>query len=153
MLRLATRLLPGLSIDDREVHRSGPSWMVDSLQEIRSEADKKPIVLIVGQDSAASLDQWHRWEQLIELAHILVMRRPGPATNRSSVLQAFYSTHTAKGVEELATSSHGRVWEVEVTQLEISSSHIRELVRSGRSPRFLLPESVLEYIGREGLYR
>ena len=153
MLHLATRSLPGVSVDEREIHRSGPSWMVDTLEDIRSEADSRPLLLIIGHDSAAELDQWHQWERLIELAHIVVMRRPGAFAGLSPALQAFYSAHRAGGPESLSESPHGSVWEVEVTQLAISSSSIRELVRAGRSPRFLLPEPVLEYIGKEGLYR
>ncbi|MGA0264901.1 MAG: nicotinate-nucleotide adenylyltransferase [Lysobacterales bacterium] len=153
MLRLATAALPGLGIDLREVQRPGPSWMVDTLQEIRSEAGDRPVVLIVGRDSAASLDQWHQWERLIELAHIAVMRRPGAVSELSAELAEFYATHTVTDVGALAACSHGRVCEIEVTQLEISSSRIRELVRLGRSPRFLAPGAVVDYISEHGLYR
>jgi nicotinate-nucleotide adenylyltransferase len=153
MLRLATSALPGLGIDLREVQRPGPSCMVDTLQEIRSEAGDRPVVLIVGRDSAASLDQWHQWERLIELAHIAVMRRPGTVSGHSAVLAEFFATHTVADIGALAAGPHGRVCEIEVTQLEISSSRIRELVRLGRSPRFLAPGAVVDYISEHGLYR
>ena len=58
--------------------------MVDTLNEIRREAAEQPVALIVGQDSADTLDQWHRWEELTELAHLVIMRRPGRASKPAS---------------------------------------------------------------------
>jgi nicotinate-nucleotide adenylyltransferase len=153
MLRLATHGLPGLRIDERELARSGPSYMVDTLCEIRSEAGDQPLLLIIGQDSAASLDQWHQWERLPELAHLVVMRRPEQESVDSGMLAGWFAERSAQGAAELHSAPCGKVWNVPVTQLAISSSRIRALIQAGRSPRFLLPDAVIEYIGTRGLYR
>jgi nicotinate-nucleotide adenylyltransferase len=153
MLRLATQGLPGMRIDEREIGRPGPSYMVDTLQEIRSEAADQSVLLIIGQDSAASLDQWHHWNLLTELAHLVVMRRPGQRSEPSPEVADFLAEREAETAMELGSSPCGKVWNIEVTQLGVSSSMVRRLIRSGRSPRFLLPDPVLEYIGTNGLYR
>ncbi len=153
MLRLATRGLPGFSIDERELQRPGPSYMVDTLSDIRLESGDLPIALIVGQDNAASLDSWHRWTRLFELAHVVVMRRPGQPMAFKGPVQEQFSRRVARDVEQLHTQPAGLVWHVQVTQLDIASSAIRSLVRAESSPRFLMPDKVIEYMEENGLYR
>ena len=77
MVRIALAGQPGFSVDDREVQRAGPSWMVDTLSAIRAEESEVSLILVIGQDAANELDTWHRWRDLFELAHIAIMRRHG----------------------------------------------------------------------------
>jgi len=70
MLELALRDYPDLVVDDREIRRSGLSFMVDTLSEIRAEKGDAPLILMIGQDAVNSLDQWHEWRSLFELAHL-----------------------------------------------------------------------------------
>ncbi len=68
---------PGLEVDDREITRPGRSYTVMTLEELRAEAPARPLALIVGADALAGLPQWHRWREIFELAHIVVVARPG----------------------------------------------------------------------------
>lgn len=153
MLKLATDEFPELVVDDREVRRSGYSYMVDTLAEIRNEVGDSPLVLMVGQDAVNKLDSWHEWRTLFDLAHLVVMRRPGSRHHYSGELFGVLQPRLVDDPESLVRSPCGLVFPLEVTQLEISSTGIRELIASRRSPRFLLPEKVIQYIDEHELYQ
>ncbi|HHH35239.1 MAG TPA: nicotinate-nucleotide adenylyltransferase [Gammaproteobacteria bacterium] len=153
MLRLALACQRGFVVDERELRREGPSYMVDTLTSLREEVGQRPLCLMLGMDAFASLDTWHRWERLIELAHLVVAHRPGIDGEPSSAVSGLLARHGVEDGERLRRSPSGCILLQPVTQLEISATRIRELVRGGQNPRYLLPEPVLEYIWREGLYR
>ncbi len=153
MIRLAVENYSDLIIDDRELRRKGRSYMVDTLEEIRSEFGDAPVMLIVGQDSANSLDSWHLWEQLFGLAHLVIMARPEATHQYSQTLANQIDPRMVMAPADLLQSPSGRVLALEVTQLAISSTEIRNEIAAGRSPRFLLPDAVIEYISNRQLYQ
>ena len=78
MLEAAVRGVPGLGVDARELDREGPSYTVDTLIELRSEVGQaQPLIWIVGTDILPALPKWSRWRQLLELAHLVILERPG----------------------------------------------------------------------------
>lgn len=146
MVRAATLGEPRFMVDDRELRRSGPSFTVDTLAALRQEQADVPIGLILGMDAFLGLCSWHRWEDILGLAHIVVAHRPGwraPDMGPLGELLAERGTHR---VEDLHEDTCGRIHIHAVTQLEISSSEIRELVAAGRDPRFLMPDEVRKVI-------
>jgi nicotinate-nucleotide adenylyltransferase len=153
MLRLALAGQPGFSIDERELRRTGPSYMVDTLESLRAELPAQPLCLIVGLDAFAQLPTWHRWERLIELAHIAVMTRPGLRAAPGGEVAVLLERWRADDPPALHAAPAGRILLCPVTSLEISATQVRTLVAQGRSARYLVPERVLDYIRREGLYR
>jgi nicotinate-nucleotide adenylyltransferase len=155
MLRLATAGCEGLIPDDRELRRGGTSYMVETLQSLREELGAEAaLCLILGRDAFSGLRSWLNWERLIELAHIVVVERPGALESFEPELNDWLSDVLSEQPdEELRRRSHGTVFRIQLTQLEISATHIRALVGAGRSARFLLPQSVLDYVERNGLYR
>jgi len=152
MLRLAVSGQSGFTVDDREVRRSGNSFMVDTLREIRQESGDVPLMLLIGQDAANELDTWHEWSVIFELAHLVIMRRPESLVSWSGLLQKEMESRLVDELDSLKKKPAGKVLPFEVTQLAISSTGIRKLLRTGRSPRFLLPDEVLHYIRQNGLY-
>jgi nicotinate-nucleotide adenylyltransferase len=152
MLRLAAGPVPGFRVDDREISRSGQSYMVDTLGEIRAECGAAPLVLVIGLDAANHLDGWHRWKSLFELAHLAVMSRPGAAFGWQGELKSEMERRLVETPRALRSDPAGRVVLLDITQLAISSTDIRLQLHSGRSPRFLLPTSVLGYIREQRLY-
>lgn len=153
MLRRALAGQDFLVADDCELRREGPSYMVDTLREARAElGSDAPIVLVVGQDAANGLDRWHRWRELFSLAHIAVMRRPDAASGYRGDLAAEMRDRRALEAADLHASPCGLVLPVEITQLEISSTAIRALTAAGRSPLYLAPPPVTDYIREHGLY-
>jgi nicotinate-nucleotide adenylyltransferase len=153
MLTLAVGGCEDLAVDDREVRRDGFSYMADTLAEIRSEVGDAPLMLLIGQDAANALDRWHEWRRLFGLAHIVVMRRPDAHFDCRGELREQIERRRVRDVAGLHADPGGRVLSLEITQLDISATHIRSLLASGRSARFLLPDPVIDYIRAQGLYR
>jgi len=152
MLNLAVSGQQGFTVDDREVRREGFSWMVDTLEEIRNEEGDAPLLLLIGQDAANALDSWHEWRRLFELTHIVVMRRPEARGCYSETLREQMQRRRTEDPDRLKLASAGLVLPLEVTQLDISSTAIRGQLATGRSPGFLMPDSVIDYIRENCLY-
>ncbi|MBN8727542.1 MAG: nicotinate-nucleotide adenylyltransferase [Xanthomonadales bacterium] len=132
-----------LILDTRELERHGPSYTVDTLLELRAELGPwRPLVLLVGADAFAGLATWHRWQELFGLAHIGVLTRPGHHAPLQAELRAAIISRRASDPRALSESPAGRVLQIPVTPLEISASHIRQLLAEGRDPRWLVPEAV-----------
>jgi nicotinate-nucleotide adenylyltransferase len=153
MLQIGTKGMIGVHIDQRELNRDGPSYMVDTLVEIRGEARERPVILIIGQDSANTLDSWHRWQDILPLAHLVIMTRPAKPVTYSTDLELTLTRHLAEEPACLWSAPAGRVLNVQITEQDISSSQIRAMIRKGESPGPLLPGGVLSYIEMHGLYQ
>ncbi len=152
MLEAALEGLPGFIVDDRELRRPGPSYMVDTLASLRSEQPARPLCLLLGLDAFIGLPTWHRWRDVTDLAHVVVARRPGIAQDVGGEAGELLRAHSITDCRELARSPAGRVLLLDVTQLEISSSAIRRLVADGGDPRFLVPDAVRELIVKTHIY-
>lgn len=152
MVSCALEGMPGFVMDPRELERSGPSFSVDTLESLRLELGMgQQICMLMGMDAFAGLPSWHRWQTLPELAHIVVSHRPGAGQMPECV--ASLEIRLTDDVRELHAHPAGRLLFLPVTQLDISATAIRRILSEGRSPRFLLPEPVMRYIERHGLYR
>jgi nicotinate-nucleotide adenylyltransferase len=153
LLKLAVQGEPALQIDTRELEREGPSWMVDTLQSLRDEigADE-PLCLVLGMDALAGLASWHRWRDIPGLCHLVVMQRPGSDWPDEGAVADWLQDARVDDVGILHDTPAGRVAAVAVTQLDISSTAIRELLAAGQSAQHLLPEAVLERIKQENWY-
>ncbi len=153
MLGLAFSMDCGFRIDERELNRDGPSYMSDTLRDMRAEVGQAPLILVTGQDCANTLDGWYRWREIFSLAHLVIMTRPGDPGNYSGDLDHELRSRRIGSLSDLHSRASGCVMNVEVTSLSVSSSRIRKMLENGKSPRFLLPEPVLNYIREQGLYQ
>lgn len=152
MVQAAVDGQPGFVVDDREMGREGPSYTIDTLVSLRREFPDQPLGLIVGMDSFLELPRWHRWTDFLDVAHIVVAHRPGwraPDIGPLSDLLSECGTHR---IGDLHDKLAGLIHIHAVTQLEISSTEIRELVAAGRDPRFLMPDTVRQVILDSGCY-
>jgi nicotinate-nucleotide adenylyltransferase len=152
MVELAIQGQHGLVADDRELRRDGPSYTIDTLVTFREEFPERPLGLIIGMDAFLGLHQWHRWQDILGVAHIIVAHRPGWKAPDMGPLGELISEAGTHRVDDLHTATHGCVHIHAVTQLEISSTEIRELVAAGRDPRFLMPDAVRAEILGSGCY-
>ena len=151
MLERAVADLPGIAVDARELDRPGPSYTADTLEDLRREhGAERPLVWIIGADILASLPQWSRWRELLELAHLVVMGRPD-AEPHSPEVSAWLAENKIDEAGLLAQPGGG-VFTLAQPLLEISSSEIRAMLAAGRDPRFLLPDGVMEYISDHALF-
>jgi nicotinate-nucleotide adenylyltransferase len=152
MLRAATAGVPGFVVDERELARAGPSYTVDTLESLRGELRDQALCLIIGMDSFVALPTWHRWRELPALAHLIVAHRPKAQPPAGEPLRELLDDRRTVDPADLVAAPAGRILLHEVTQLDISSRAIREMVAAGRSPRFLLPGQVLDMIDASGCY-
>ena len=152
MLALAIAGEPAFVLDDREYRRPGPSYMVDTLASLREEVGSQPLCLIVGSDAFDSLDSWHQWQRLLELAHLVVAHRPGWRLCREQGVGRRLGERFETRPQALGQAPAGKVLPWAVSQLAISASAIRALVGAGKSPRYLLPDAVWHYIKQHNLY-
>lgn len=158
MVALAVHSNPLFSVDSRELRRAGPGYTVDTLSELRRELGATlPICLLVGADAFLDLATWSRWRELFELAHIVVAHRPGYPVDTwqqrmPQPLAREYGSRTMAQPLAVHLAPAGGIVVVPIAALDISSTRIRECLHAGTSPRYLLPDSVLDYIERNALY-
>lgn len=160
MARLAIAGNPTFEVDDAEVTSPHKSFTVPTLERLRASlGSARPLVLILGADAFAGLPGWHRWEEIFELAHIAVANRPGHAPHGrrwpgtlSPALDTVCRGRIAHDGAAFRAAPAGAVLPFDMTPLAISASLIRDLVHSGSSPRYLLPDPVLDYIALHKLY-
>jgi len=141
-----------LTVDDRELQREGLSYTIDTLASLRAELGHDcALVLCLGSDAFAKLDTWHRWQMLVNLAHIAVATRANclPALNPAVCdVLAQRQTHDAS---ELKKSAGGRIYLAQLSQIPVSSTQVRQELAAHRNSRDLSPD-VLHYIQQRGLY-
>ena len=152
MLQLAREEFPHLMIDDRETRRSGPSYMVETLQKLRVSFPDRPLILLIGQDAANLLHTWFHWKQLFEFAHIVILTRPATLTEYEKNLASQLQTRSETDVRKLLKSRAGAVLHLEVEPVDVSATAIKRIIRSGDSSGSMLPAAVLEYITGNRLY-
>jgi len=154
MARLGVAEFPGLAVDAREAVQTTPSYTIDALTELRSELGERPLMLLIGTDAFLSLPGWKRWTELFDLAHMIIVARPGaqlpdpPPAPLDAIWRARYTADRG-----LLSSPAGRVYVQAVTPQPISATQIRGLLRAGRRPDGLLPAAVVAYIESHSLYK
>lgn len=153
MLESAIQNEAGFSIDTRELTRNKPSFTVDSLTSFRREYPHKTFALVIGMDSFIGLPTWHSWKTLFDLAHVVVIFRPGTSPLFVEPLKSMIRQNQVLTADQLKTRSNGLIYFQKVTQLNISASEIRNLIRNQKSPRYLLPDVVWEMIRSKRLYQ
>jgi nicotinate-nucleotide adenylyltransferase len=139
-------------VDDREVRRTGVSYSVDTLTELRAENPDRSLCLLLGMDAFLGLPNWHRWRELLDLAHIVVAHRPGWKAPTMGPLGEVMVDRGTGGIRDLHDRPAGRIYVHAVTQLEISSTELRQLIVAGRDPRYLVPDEVRRLIRETRCY-
>ncbi len=157
MAELAVVQQPFIEVDAREVRRPTPTYTLDTLEELHaSYGSDQPFCLILGSDAFLNLPTWKEWTRVLELAHVVVLCRPGfdlPVEHLSPPLREAWDARQGS-VAELQNSPGGRMIRLEMPPVPISSTQIRHaLAHSLSSLEDLLPPPVLNYIETHHLYR
>ncbi|SDW58055.1 nicotinate-nucleotide adenylyltransferase [Nitrosomonas communis] len=146
-------------LDDRELRRSGESYSVESLRELKEEFKGKKVAFcfIIGIDAFLKLPNWHLWRELFGLSHLVIVNRPGHISFEHQAclppkLQEACSDRWTDDVNALKHVSSGFVFTAVTTLLDISSTTIRAYIAAEKSARYLLPDNVLNYIGTHHVY-
>lgn len=151
MVNMAIKDSKQFVLDDREYQREGASYTVDTIQSIRDEIGREtPLCMILGMDAFEFFTQWHEWEKIIELCHIVISSRP---TYDDVKIQSWMERRIIESTDSLSQSAAGKLYFCEVTQLDISATYIRKQIEAGASPRYLTSKEVVEYIDDQSLYK
>lgn len=151
MLEIATESLSQLVIDPREAQRNKASYTFDTLSEFRQEFPQASLVFFMGLDAFSEFDTWHRWQDILALANLVVIDRPDAIL--SDWASDLLETQQRQYGNNVQHAFHGAIERRNVTQLAISATDIRHRIETGKSIDFLLPERVKLYILQHKLYQ
>jgi nicotinate-nucleotide adenylyltransferase len=153
MLRIALQDCPELQLDERELQRDKPSYTYDTLLELRAELGSEvSLVLCMGEDAFAGLPNWYCWQELIRLAHMVVIARPGWNIPELGDARDLLNKHQRE-LKSLDCEPAGSIVLQSPRLLSISATEIRQQIQAGKSAQFLVPDAVWNYIKANQLYR
>jgi len=155
MLRAALSEYEGCVIDERELERSGVSYMVDTLQSLRNEFPDEALCLIIGMDAFYGLHKWSRWQTIFELAGCVVTYRPGCELDFDMLaeeLKILLQSRQVKTVQEFVDSTNNALLFLPVTQLDISATDIRKRISKDQPTNDMLPLMVKQIIDKQQIY-
>ncbi|BBP01871.1 nicotinate-nucleotide adenylyltransferase [Sulfuriferula nivalis] len=157
MVELATANNARFVVDTREMVSPSLSYTVDTLHSLRvSFGTTQPLCLLLGADAFLGLTNWNRWRELFDLSHIAIAHRPGypQSTWKDNMPEALRDELEKRLAhpDDVKSCAAGLIVMRPITALDISATHIRDTLRGGRNPRYLLPDAVLDYIHTHQLY-
>jgi nicotinate-nucleotide adenylyltransferase len=152
MLRIAIRNNTGLRLSELEIKRGGVSYSIDTIQTFERRYGE--IYFIMGLDAFLEIDTWYRYQELFLHADFIIMLRPMEREISASGILPEAVRDLVKKIDDttLLHTSGKKIYLKKVTQLDISSTHIREASRQNRSIRYLVPDRVEKFINKRGLY-
>ena len=154
MVQAAVAGHPGLIADGRELRRDGPSYSRDTVAELRRELGADcALAWVLGSDAFAAFCSWHRWRQLLELAHLIVLARPGSELPTAGAEADLLQRRRLHDPQQLRETPAGGILPLTLTPHPVSATAVRERLRAGELPWALLPEPVCRYIEHHHLYQ
>lgn len=139
MARLAFEDMPGVTVDDREIRRDGPTYTVDTLRELRAQRPDATLALIIGEDQALALPTWHDFEEILQSAIICIAERAHPSGTKPRF--------------DPSQLPQGRFVRLKLPAMSVSATEIRSRVAARQGIAPLVPDSVARYIAQHHLYR
>lgn len=143
MVRLAISSNPDFVLDDREITRGQISYTVDTIEELRNEQPDDDLFLIVGSDSLASLDRWHRPTRLLERVTLAVIQRGGDAAIDFAILEDLTTPDRIRAIQQSV---------VPMPIIQVSSTDLRQRVLTKQSIRYQVPAAVEAFIQSNSPY-
>jgi len=142
MVELAFADVPGARVDDRELERTGPSYTLDTLRELRAENPDAQLLLVLGADQGQALPQWHGWQEILSIAVVCIAYRASPSGSAGQ-----FDPQSLPDVP-----SGARFETIEFMPMTLSATEIRERIRQGEDVSGLVPPAVARYIAQHHLY-
>lgn len=152
MLAIALEKERNFEINDCEIRRKGISYMIDTLIYLHKAFPEEPLCLILGTDAFAKLNTWHRWKELLNYVHLIVIDRPDISTSMNSQIETLLKIHETKNLSDLQQNKNGKIFLMKMPSIPISATQIRENFLQGKSQKSILPTPVLQYINQHFLY-
>ena len=155
-LQMVTLAVAGsdLLVDGRELEREQLSYSVESLEQFRQEYGARvSLIWVMGADAFNLLDKWYRWREVLTLAHLVVIARPGVTLRTTGAVAELAASHRAAHVSELQRQACGKIWFESLTPYPVSATAVRKVLAEGKQTDGELPAVVLSYINTHQLYR
>lgn len=153
MLRLASLQDELLIVDDCELQRPGRTFTLDTLHSLRKDfSAEQPIAWVVGADALSGLHLWKRWDELLQLAHLIVIGRPDASAEIAPEVKQALERAKCDNSQQLHTRAAGYALSLKLADLDISASLVREKLALNQPVEHLLPPGVKEYIDDEKIY-
>ena len=152
MVQVAVQNEPALVADATEIERQGPSYMIDTLLALRAKHPNTPLCLLLGIDAFLGFTSWHRYQDILENAHLVVAHRPQYHLPSTGIIADLLQARLETDSQAIHDRQAGVIIFRPITPLEISASSIRKQIAMGRNPRYLLPDQVYDYIKQNGTY-
>jgi len=153
MLQIATGDLSGIMVDDYELRKSSVSYTIETVSGFRDKMGDTPVCLLMGIDAFMTINQWHRWQELLEYVHIVIANRPGNTIDNFEEFATELGINVTDSITGLHQTPSGVVCSLIIPMLDISSTQIRAIISSGKNPEGLLPTEVIKYINAQQLYK
>lgn len=153
MIRLAIQNEPSFRLDTTEIDRQGPSYAFDTLAQLRQKFPDTPLCWILGIDAFLQFHTWHRYEELFSLAHFIIAHRPHYHVPTEGIVAELLKQRKTDSLKLLHQQLSGSLFLQPITLLDISASEIRKQIKNGENPRFLVPDSVYDYVMTQSIYR
>lgn len=155
MVHLAFANRENFVVDDAEVLQSGPSWTIRTLERLRQSNPGASLLLILGADALLGLSTWHRWQELLDYAHIAVANRPEsalvPAT-MAEPLKSFWTSYYTQDVARLHQQRAGCLVSFNIAPCMVSATQVRRNLAQGAPISTLVSPAVEKYIVEHNLY-
>ncbi len=163
MIQLAISDQSNLVVSDVELDRPGPSYSIDTVHHFQNMLPKDTrFHLILGTDAFYDIDTWKAYKDFFDLVPMIIMLRPGDRFSMDPKCRTYFENFLKTKISEKYTCSEDRscfihpekqsIFIAYITSLDISSTHIRDLISKEKSIRYLVPDSVADYIETKGLY-
>ncbi len=156
MLELVTSPIPKIELEPIELERDGLSYTVDTLEIIKQQhvnQQDNSLVFVLGLDSFNTLTQWHRWKEILELSHLLVLSRAGSSLSQETMAAVSFAQRRVATSEELFVSESGKIIYREDFHFDIASSSVRQKLAQNRNTAPELDQRVIQYINDKCLYQ
>jgi len=152
MTRRAVASESALKADETEIKRKEPSYTIDTLLDFRKKAPQVPFCILIGIDAFLGFTSWHRWQDILDNAHLIVAHRPNYHLPHTGIVAKLLRERHSDDATIIHKKIHGCILLHPITSLEISATDIRKQIAMGKNPRYLLPDNVYEYIKKRGTY-
>jgi len=154
MVEIACQSSTIFSCDQRELQRSGHSYTVDTLKELKLQYPNQALYFIIGMDSLMTFSRWHQYQEILSLCHLVVNTRPNhPFEQLNDETKKLLSHHQTTDVTQLVQHEAGRIFFAKQSFFDISSTQIRQQLTTKQSCNDQLLPAISEFINKNNLYR
>lgn len=153
MIELAIKENPNFKLDLTEANRPGPSYMVDTLKILQEENPSASLALILGADVFSHFNTWHRYAEILNYAHLIIVNRPHLLEAKESWLKDLFDKHLISDFHDLIKKPAGFIYECKISPIPFSSTTLREKIAKGKPIENELPSAILDYIHSHDLYK